>query len=62
MPDASGSPALELASLPGLVVSHWIDPLRASAQPRISWASKTSAAFLSTSAESATGTSGGRRR
>ncbi|QEV21929.1 aldehyde dehydrogenase family protein [Streptomyces alboniger] len=31
VPDASGSPALELASVPGLVVSHWIDQLRASA-------------------------------
>ncbi|MDO0929396.1 aldehyde dehydrogenase family protein [Streptomyces sp. TG1A-8] len=29
--DASGVPALELASVPGLVVSHWIDQLRASA-------------------------------
>ncbi|MFF8653750.1 aldehyde dehydrogenase family protein [Streptomyces huasconensis] len=31
VPDASGSPALELTSVPGLVVSHWIDQLRASA-------------------------------
>ncbi|MEU7581647.1 aldehyde dehydrogenase family protein [Streptomyces sp. NPDC041068] len=30
VPDASGSPALELAAVPGLVVSHWIDQLRAS--------------------------------
>ncbi|ANS70727.1 hypothetical protein SLINC_8503 [Streptomyces lincolnensis] len=29
--DASGNPALELASVPGLVVSHWIDQLRVSA-------------------------------
>lgn len=29
--DASGVAALELASVPGLVVSHWIDQLRASA-------------------------------
>ncbi|MFD9903757.1 aldehyde dehydrogenase family protein [Streptomyces sp. NPDC059063] len=29
--DASGTPALELPSVPGLVVSHWIDQLRASA-------------------------------
>ena len=29
--DASGVPARELASVPGLVVSHWIDQLRASA-------------------------------
>ncbi|MGW7074720.1 aldehyde dehydrogenase family protein [Streptomyces sp. NPDC054866] len=28
--DASGTPALELASVPGLVVSHWIDQLRGS--------------------------------
>ncbi|MGW1048450.1 aldehyde dehydrogenase family protein [Streptomyces sp. NPDC002521] len=29
VPDASGSPALALASVPGLVVSHWIEQLRA---------------------------------
>ncbi|MFF4490565.1 aldehyde dehydrogenase family protein [Streptomyces sp. NPDC001544] len=29
--DASGVPALELASVPALVVSHWIDQLRATA-------------------------------
>ncbi|GAA3168901.1 MULTISPECIES: aldehyde dehydrogenase family protein [Streptomyces] len=31
VPDASGIPALELASVPGLVVSHWIDQMRGSA-------------------------------
>ncbi|WP_416963198.1 aldehyde dehydrogenase family protein [Streptomyces sp. Agncl-13] len=31
VPDAAGIPALELTSVPGLVVSHWIDQLRGSA-------------------------------
>ncbi|MFB6850416.1 aldehyde dehydrogenase family protein [Streptomyces sp. NPDC056373] len=37
--DSSGVPALELASVPGLVVSHWIDQLRTSAPLPVAQAS-----------------------